>query len=505
MSSAGVRSKFEQAGISEFPMSVGLREMVAVVCKRRWRVLAAGLVPPLLALAFVLALANTFRAQSDIMVKTGREYLAQTEGESAMTAPTSTKQEGINSEIAMLTSRAVVEATIAAVGLERLYPRLLDSPPWSGSVLDAAVEKFGRDLSVDPVKLSNVISTSFDAGSPELAKLVLDTLIRIYIGKHTEVFAGSRAESYQDSITQAMQEIRRLEQRRSDIKLESGIYDIAAQRQAIISQRVDAENRLQDALNRQAKLTAKLEYLATARNQIAATTTSTSTEKNDVSVHAHGALIDLRQTEASLAARYGDANPELQRVRSQIATIERAANATSASRTNTATSPSAARQQVEQQIVLDKAELTTMRAEVERHRAVGEERTGELRRLERAELDLRSTVLRIDVLTDNLKGMQARYEQARTQEQTELARQVSVVQVAKAIAPEKAVKPKKLIFALAGVLGGILLAGAVAVISILMNKTAITEDAAERVLGLPVLAVLPVRSRHNGPVTLELE
>ena len=38
-----------------------------------------------------------------------------------------------------------------------------------------------------------------------------------------------------------------------------------------------------------------------------------------------------------------------------------------------------------------------------------------------------------------------------------------------------------------------------------MNKTAITEDAAERVLGLPVLAVLPVRSRHNGPVTLELE
>jgi capsular polysaccharide biosynthesis protein len=74
---------------------------------------------------------------------------------------------------------------------------------------------------------------------------------------------------------------------------------------------------------------------------------------------------------------------------------------------------------------------------------------------------------------------------------------VSVVQVARAIAPEKPVKPKRLIFVLGGVLAGILLAGATAVISILMNKTAVTEDAAERVLGLPVLAVVSARKQTS--------
>ncbi len=40
-----------------------------------------------------------YRAQSDLLVKTGREYLAQADGETGLTAPTSTKQEGINSEM----------------------------------------------------------------------------------------------------------------------------------------------------------------------------------------------------------------------------------------------------------------------------------------------------------------------------------------------------------------------------------------------------------------------
>ena len=33
-------------------------------------------------------------------------------------------------------------------------------------------------------------------------------------------------------------------------------------------------------------------------------------------------MTDLRQTEAALAARYGDSNPDLQRVRAQIAALQ---------------------------------------------------------------------------------------------------------------------------------------------------------------------------------------
>lgn len=122
-----------------FSSYAGAREMVAIGFKNRWRIIAGILIPPAIALALVLLLPKVYRAQSDILVKAGREYMAQTDGESATMAPNSTKQEEINSEIALLGSRAVAEATIKAIGLAVLYPDLADDPPATGTILDAAV------------------------------------------------------------------------------------------------------------------------------------------------------------------------------------------------------------------------------------------------------------------------------------------------------------------------------------------------------------------------------
>ena len=491
------------ASFGDTSPSVGAREMIAIGFKHRWRILAGLVAPPLLALLLVVVLPKVYRAQSDILVKTGREYLAQTDGESAMNAPSSTKQEEINSEIALLGSRAVAEATIKAIGVGVLYPEMLENPPATGSVLDAAVVRFGQDLAVAPVKLSNMIALSFDAADPALAKRVLDTAISLYIAKHTQVFAGRRTEGYGDSIAQVLEEIRGLEQRRSSIKLNHGIYDIVVQRQAIIGQRADAQNKLLDAQNRQSRLSAKVVYLEASRTQIPATVTSVSTDQNDEGLHARSAMIDLRQQEAALASRYGSANPDLTRVRSQLAGLQRSVDTTSLQRNKITTAPSPVRQQVEEEILMGRAELSTASVEIDRLKQVVIEREAELQRIERADLDLRSTVLRIDVLTDNLRAMQGRYERARAQEQTELAHQVSVVQVAPALASEKAVKPRKLLFGLVGALGAILAGGAIAVLCIIGTKTAVTEDAAERLLGLPVLAVLPLQKRRRNYPTAE--
>ena len=497
--SAAARTARAPLPRSDEPAPVSAREMLAITFKHRLKILAALLLLPLAALMLVLVLPKTYRAQSDIMVKTGREYMAQGDGGSAgFTAPTSTKQEGINSEIALLQSRAVAEATIAAIGLDQLYPEVAANPPSSGSALDAAVQQFGRDMRVEPVKLSNVIAIAFDGHSPVEARRVLDTAIRLYIDKHTQVFAGRRADGYRDSVEQALREVRALEARRSQLKLDNGIYDIAAQRRAVIAQRIDEETRLQDASSRQARLEARLAFLTKTRAQVPATTRSASTAKSDEQVHANEALIDLRQQEASMNARLGDANPDLQRVRSQIATIEREAGSGRRERTNTTTAPSPLRQQVDQEIVMAGAELATMGSEIDRLAAAIAARDGELARLERADLELRNTELQIDVMTQSLKAMQGRYEQARAEEQTEIARQVSVVQVAGAISSDKPVSPKKLLFGVTGGLGGVLLAGIVALLAILTSKTAVTEDAAERRVGLPVLAVVPLR-HDQGP------
>ncbi len=486
-----------------FRPALGAREMAGLAFRQRRKMLAALLLPPALAVALLLVLPPSYRAQSDLLVKTGREYLAQADGESGLTAPTSTKQEGIQSEIALLTGRAVVDATIRSIGLETLYPKLVADPPWFRSLDDAAVYKFSKDLAVEPIKLSNVVAVSFNAASPALAKQVLDRLIAIYIDKHAQVFSAGRSDSYAEAIGRDAAEAQALERQRTRIKLDGGIYDIGAQRAALISQRVAAQAHGQDAADQQATLTAKLAALARALPGIPATAHSSSTDRNDEQVHARQTLLDLRASEAAMAARYAPGNPDLQRVRGQIAAISQ--NAAGADRVNTQTTPSPLRQQVEAEMVMDRAQLAPLAAERARYAELVASLDGELHRLEQADLELRTTEARIEALNDNLKLVQARYDQARTQEQMDQARQVSVVQVAPAIVPDRADKPKKPLFLAAGLLLGLLGAGGAAVLAVFAGNVVVTADGAERLLGLPVLAILPPAPRRAGPVTLPLE
>jgi uncharacterized protein involved in exopolysaccharide biosynthesis len=485
---------------------MSLSEILSLAFRHRRKVIAALIIPPAIAIVLLLVLPKVYRAQSDIMVKTGREYLSASDGDNNNAGgPTSTKQEDINSEISLLTSRAVIQSTIKAIGVRNIFPDLADNPPTNMTLDDAAVELFMAALSVEPVKMSNVISTTFDAPSPAQAQEVLDRLIQVYIAKHTQVFAGQRTEGYEDAIKTTLRDIDRLEALRTKIKLDSGIYDITAQRGALITQRVNAEGHLQDVIDNESTLTKRLAYLTSVRSHIPTTMQSTNTDKSDEAVHAREALIDLQQTESALSARYGTGNPDLQRVRGQIATLQHTLASTSNSRTSTASAPSPLRQQVEQEVIMDDAQLAPLDAERIRYQALLTTLSNELQRLETADLALRTTTSRLDALTDNLKAMQARFQQARTQEQTELAKQVSVVQVSPAIAPSKPVKPKKVIYLGASLLLGLLSAGGVVVISVLLNKTVVTEDAAERLLGMPVLVSMPLRSRRAGPMTLEME
>ena len=484
---------------------VTVREILTIVFRHRFAILLAGLLPPIAAVGLLIWMPKVYQAQADILVKTGREYLASGADSSAASGPTSTKQEDINSEITLLNSRAVAQATIDAIGLRNLYPDLVDNPPTSSSLSDAAVTRFKDDLGVEPVKMSNIISVTFAAPDPHKAEAILNKLVAVYIAKHTQVFAGQRAEGYEDSIRTTLADIDRLEAQKTKVKLDNGIYDIAAQRAALITQRVDGQAHLQEVVNNTATLKQRLEYLLSVRSQVPAMAQSTNTDKSDEAVHAREAMIDLRQQEAAVSARYGADNPDLKRIRAQIATLQQTLAGTSNSRVSTAATPSPLRQQIEQEIVMDTAQLAPLDAEHARYNTLLTTIGDELARLETADLSLRTTTSRIDALTDNFKALQARYQQARTEEQTDLAKQVSVVQVNPAISPDKPAKPKKLIYGGAGLLAGILSAAAVAIAFVLTNGTVVSEESIERLVGLPVLTSVQIRSRRVGPPRIVLD
>ena len=483
---------------------MGLPEMVAIALRHQRRAWIALLAPVALMILLLVVLPPKYVAQSDIVVKNGREYLAEDGTGSALSAPTSTKQEGINSEIELLTSRSVIKAAIKAVGLAELYPSLLASPPWFGTIDDAAIDKFTKDLTVEPVKLSNVISVSFAGSTPAQAERVLNTLISTYIDTHAEVFAGSRSESLGDAVNQNLADISRLEADRTRIKLDNHIYDINAQRGALISQRVAAESHLQSVVDMAATMRARLRTLSDNRGSMPRTMRTTNSVPSDEVSHAQQTLVDLRAAETKMATHYGPGYPELQSVREQIASLEHRTDA-ARDRINVTTSPSSVTQQIDGELVMDRAQLAPLEAEQSRYEALVASLGAELQRLETADLQLRTLATRVDALNDTLRITQTRFGRARMQEQMDQARQVSVVQVAPAQSPDAPAKPRKLIFVAAGILLGMLAGGSVLVLAIVTNNTVVTEDGAERLLGMPVLLALPLVRGVSIPVTLPIE
>jgi uncharacterized protein involved in exopolysaccharide biosynthesis len=158
---------------------------------------------------------------------------------------------------------------------------------------------------------------------------------------------------------------------------------------------------------------------------------------------------------------------------------------------NLSANPSPLAEQIDEQVVADRAELVPLQDEQTRDQALVNSLSNELHRLEQADLDLRTVENRIDAMNTVLQTIQGRYNKARAEEELDRARQVSVVPAAKAVAADKPHAPRPLIYTGAGILAGILLAGGVLLFSAVNNSRLNVERSVERLIGLPVLAALP--------------
>lgn len=475
------------------PTSLSLWDVVALALKRRFRLILAFIVPVIASVLLAFLLPPTYRAQTSLVVGTGPEYLAQGDGASTMTAPQSTKQEFINTEIELLTSLAVAQTTINRVGINNIYPGIAAAGGDAARALDAAVRRFRSRLRVDPVKLSNLINVTFDYSQPREASRVLDQFIASYQDMHAKVFATRRAHSYEETIARDTAELEKLEHERAEVKAKSHIFDLVQQRQALIQQRVDAERHLQDTIDMQTKLRDRLTYLTSIRPEVPTDVRSVQTDKRDETVHARQMLLDLEQKEIILLGTYNPDSVVVQRVRQQIETMRRIVNGMQDTMVRVSTSPSPIATAIDQEVINARAELPPLDAQKTRYEALIATIGNQLREIESGDVQLRILDAHIAAQNDNLREMRRLYDQARAEDEMELAKVTSVVQTSPSITPDKPIAPNKLFYIVGGTLLGLFSAAGVLVIGVVTNRTFISEESLERRLGLPVLGSVPLR------------
>jgi uncharacterized protein involved in exopolysaccharide biosynthesis len=131
-----------------------LRDFLTVLFKRKRTILVTfvTIVATVTIVSFLLP--PTYEAEARLLVRVGRENIYRPEvGGDQSQILSFNNEEIINSEANILTSRDLITKVVSSLTIEQLYPDLLKKPPRIGTPLDAAVKRFGEDLTVEGTKI----------------------------------------------------------------------------------------------------------------------------------------------------------------------------------------------------------------------------------------------------------------------------------------------------------------------------------------------------------------
>jgi uncharacterized protein involved in exopolysaccharide biosynthesis len=168
-----------------------LRDFLAILFKHRTKILVVFFSVVITVTGVTFLLSPTYEAKSSVLVKFGREYLYRPEvgdkGPMISFGQEQNQEPILNSEIEILTNQDLMDKVITTIGVAKLYPEFVE-PSWvltarmffapeGVTPKDLAIVKFGKKLSVEGVKKSNVINVSFQHKNPHLAAQVVNLLL----------------------------------------------------------------------------------------------------------------------------------------------------------------------------------------------------------------------------------------------------------------------------------------------------------------------------------------
>ncbi len=383
----------------------------------------------------------------------------------------SVSEEEVMSEVAVMTSHEVLDKTVEMTGIDHApmpwYLRLIFGPAraydrWYASYhdlpapsdRDRAIHGLTKSITATRLKDSNVLLVTFESGDPEVAEIVLATLLDNYLAHHMEVHQPyAAAPFFADQMERSAKQLRQEEDHLQQLKEDAGVADIVAEREVQLHH--DAQLRLEAA------------KLARRRAELQGQITSLSRELSQGLDEGEGPMMrsptldklkaevrELEQERVSLETRFNDEFPLVVANRRKL---ELARQALAEERTNAAEmSPTLL--EVERQLAETKAELNGI---VERQTVVAAQQQRSRSRLlsldgqalEAARAERAITVAEKRYLFYRERGEEARIEAALDRGQVA---NVSIVQRAAALT--KPVRPKKTILLLVSLLGGLLLA-----------------------------------------------
>jgi uncharacterized protein involved in exopolysaccharide biosynthesis len=439
--------------------------------------------------------------------------------------PSGTMQEAIDTEVEILTSKDVLGEVVDKIGIGRLYPALAGVEPphpiltwfsdrlgqsWplevasllkgmtatgerSGqSARNLAVAALAKDLKVTPVKLSNVIEVSVRNSDPVVANETLHQLLATFQVHHVAAFSRERSPVLQDQIRDNLTQISRLEDARAKYRNNNLLFAVGEQRTALIQQEAHNVAELQEVRIRQAFLQEQVRFLGAQLQELPHTMKlDTSTQPSPGAQSTERSLQELKAKEGLFATRFNPDSPILQDLHADVMAHQEVVNKSkSISTVRSGLNP--VLPTLEIQLLTARSELAPLEDKGRDLAAAVAKIDEQLQAVSVKELpllDLDRKISQLDLATNALRQ---RLEDSRFLDELDREHLTSVTVIENSTVPEKPVAPRKIIYGLAGLVCGSMAAACAFLIGLTFGNRFLSVDMVERVLGVPVVAVLPL-------------
>jgi uncharacterized protein involved in exopolysaccharide biosynthesis len=256
--------------------------------------------------------APAYRSEANLLVRVGREnvFLEATTAAGRVASVGQSRESELNSELALLRSRDLAEQLVDALGPDVIRGTtpigitevIAEQPAAPTSVKapsashEAAVACVMKSLGVELVKGSNVISATYEAGNPRLARAALAKLIRLYLEKHIQAYRASGSyEFFVEQTERARTTLERAEDEYKTLKNRSGVASMDDQRRITLGELGTQESEIGRI---QAEISATKSNITSMETQLNAPPESMHTARDTVS---NSATDDIRKRLSALA------------------------------------------------------------------------------------------------------------------------------------------------------------------------------------------------------------
>jgi uncharacterized protein involved in exopolysaccharide biosynthesis len=318
--------------VPESEAALTARDLMKPVFRYRRAAIACFLVLTGVVAIGALLWPKKYTAEMKIVVKRERVDPLVTAGPDAGQQRTDVSDTELNSEVELLKSRDLLEATVAATGLVRA-PAQADSRGRQLATARAIV-RLERALTIAPVRKTTLIRVTYTDTDPVRAKTVLTELSRRYLEKHLIVNrpAGAR-QFFADQATRLERQLRDAEQRLVRFGRTAGVVAASAERDAALQRLAQFEGSLEDLHAQAADATRRIEVLGqqlrdTPERQITELRTS---DNGELMRDLKSKVLELELKRTDLAQKYNDSYPlivevdqQLRQARAALANAERA-------------------------------------------------------------------------------------------------------------------------------------------------------------------------------------